>query len=85
MKKQSYLNKYAEAFNYEYLETESTNSLIYVKENDKGLFVIEKLKESKYVNFYHQKKIKTFKESDLILGVINQIPVAWEAENDRER
>lgn len=85
MSKYNYLNKYAEMFNYNILETAEDNSLIYLKKTKEGFVVIEKIKESKYINFYHQKQIKTFKESDLFLGIINETPIAWEVENDRKR
>ena len=66
MKCNSILKKYTEFFNYKKLE---------------DFIVIEKLFESKYVNFYFNDANKIFKESDLLLAVMNNTPVAWSEEN----
>ena len=79
-----YLKKYAKTFGYKEFQTPgceySKNKTMYLKQNKSGFMVIEKLSESKYVNFYFNDKFKTFKESDLIHAIIEQTPVAWEEE-----
>ena len=77
MKCNSILKKYTEFFNYKKLEDFSNNKTVFLKHVDKGFIVIEKLFESKYVNFYFNDANKIFKESDLLLAVMNNTPVAW--------
>ena len=79
-----YLEKYAKTFGYKEFSMPSIeyskNKIVYLKENRKGFIVIEKLLESKYVNFYFNDKFKIFKASDLIHALIDNTPVAWEEE-----
>jgi len=82
MNNSTYVKEYAENFNYKRLEYPSIfEKETYVKLVDDNFIVIESLKESKYVNFYFNEKTKTFKKSDLLLSVLENIPVAWESEN----
>ena len=78
------LENYSNFFGYEKFLAEPSehtkNHAIYLKRVDKGLIVIEKVSDNKYVNFYFNKDKKVFKESDLFLAVLENCPVAWEEE-----
>ena len=80
MKENDILKKYTAYFNYKKLEDFSNKKTIFLKHVDKGFIVIEKFFESKYVNFYFNDSRKMFKESDLLLAVMNNTPVAWSEE-----
>ena len=82
MNNSSYVKEYAKNFNYKRLDYPNIfEKETYVKLVDDNFIVIESLKASKYVNFYFNEKTKTFKKSDLLLSVLENIPVAWEREN----
>ena len=80
--KNNYVSKYAKWFNYKKLAYPvSFEKEIYIKSSNNSFIVIESLKESKYVNFYLNNQTKTFKKTDLLLSVLENIPVGWEEEN----
>ena len=80
MKQNNYLQKYADHFNYKEIPTEAKNKKLFFKKTTSGFLVIEKTGNDKYVNFYYNQKQKTFKESDLILSIMEGLPIAWNEE-----
>jgi len=73
---------YAKKFRYKKLEySDSFEKETYIKHVKEDFIVIELLRESKYVNFYFNDKVKTFKKTDLVLSVLENTPVGWEEEN----
>ena len=82
MHNSNYVKEYAKNFNYKRLNSPDIfEKETYVKLVNDNFIVIESLKKSKYVNFYFNEKTKTFKKSDLLLSILENIPVAWESEN----
>jgi hypothetical protein len=77
----TYVKEYADNFSYKQLNCHGIfKKETYVKLVDDNFIVIESIEESKYVNFFFNKKTKTFKKSDLLLSILENIPVAWEQE-----
>ncbi len=79
------LENYSKCFGYTEFKpanSEHTNDKqLYLKKTKSGeILVIEKILNDKYVNFYYNENQKIFKESDLMLAVMNNCPVAWEDE-----
>ena len=83
MMKNDCVKEYAKKFSYNKLEhTDSVKKETYIKRVKKAFIVIESLIESKYVNFYFNEKVKTFKKTDLILSILENTPAGWDEEND---
>ena len=86
MMKNDCVKEYAKKFNYKKLEhTDSLKKETYIKRVSKEFIVIESLKSSKYINFYFNDKVKTFKKTDLILSILENTPAGWDEENDNNR
>jgi len=85
--KNKYLEDYATTFGYKRINPDSDTHMkrtsIYFKKVNNDCMVIEKIDGDKYVNFYLNNKHKTFKESDLLLAIMENSPVAWEKESER--
>ena len=82
MMKNDCVKAYAKKFRYKKLEySDSFEKETYIKHVKEDFIVIELLRESKYVNFYFNDKVKTFKKTDLVLSVLENTPVGWEEEN----
>ena len=77
------VKEYATRFSYKKLKhTDSQDKITYVKRVEAEFIVMESLKDSKYINFYFNDKVKTFKKTDLILSVLENTPAGWDEEND---
>ena len=84
------LENYSKCFGYTEFKPENSehtnDKQLYLKKTKSGeILVIEKILNDKYVNFYYNDNQKIFKESDLMLAVLNKCPVAWEVEDDYNR
>ena len=77
-----YLKAYVRKFGYKSFEPPKTDKSLHVKHTSLGFVSIENVKKSKYVKFCLNEKVKTFKKSDLLLRVIENIPIGWEVENE---
>jgi len=73
-----YIEKYASTFGYTHVKATS----IYAKETTCGLVLMRNNTNSKYVDFFLDKKNKTFRKGDLLFAIMNMAPVAWECENE---
>ena len=77
-----FVEKYTENFNYKLVDGGITNTITYIKKCTPGFAVLEYKRNSKYVSFHLNDKTKIFKKSDLLICAIENIPAAWEAENE---
>lgn len=75
-----YCDAYAKAFGYKQLEYQK-NELVYIKKLKEGFIVFDVQKNDKYVNFSFNGAEKIFKVTDLGLALLENMPIAWEAEN----
>ena len=77
------LQIYADHFGYkQLLFPEIKHKTSFIKKTKKGFLIIESLSESKIATFYFNDAIKKFKKSELILCTLENIPAAWEEENE---
>ena len=77
------LKIYVDHFGYkQLLFPEMKHKKSYIKNTKNGFLIIESLEESKIATFYFNDSVKKFKKSELPLCVLENIPAAWEAENE---
>ena len=72
-----YLKYYAKKFGY---VSDDSTGCSYTKNTREGSILMLSSNQSKYVEFFFNEKNKTFRKGDLFLAVLNETPVAWEAE-----